>query len=469
MSANEHNSNGHEQQLKPPRRKTKYLVTLLAVVAVLVCPWPADNNTFIGSDYQQATLSRLQTKEISASEPAILHAGIAEVDITPPAGHPLAGYGSRSPKSYTEIHSRCYARALTLASGEHQVTILTADILTIHPAMAEAVLAKAGLKHEQVYFTASHTHAGPGGYIDRFIEESVLGKYDDGYFEDLTTKLAEVIKQSRQNLVEVEMGLLKANAAGQLKNRIDTNRPTYDKLSALVFREVKGMFGVSLKPLAVLLSFGAHPTIIGRHQYVLSSGYPGVLTEELKRHTGAKMVLFAAGTVGDAKPAIREPAERLQRSAKYGKALANILIEQWDQISYEQKTAMSNVRLALDLPTLRITAGPKWRINPLCTSWLAEKKSHLHIIRIGKVVLAGFPGDYSGELGRALDNWTSARGLELVPTSFNGDWKGYLVLRDSFFKYSGYETRDMNFYGPWSGEYLNDLTKRMIERTGPLE
>ena len=130
---------------------------------------------------------------------------------------------------------------------------------------------------------------------------------------------------------------------------------------------------------------------------------------------------------------------------------------------------MSNVRLALDLPTLRITAGSKWRINPLYTSWLDDNKSHLHIIRIGKVVLAGFPGDYSGELGRTLDNWTSAHGLELVPTSFNGDWKGYLVLSDSFFKYSEYETRNMNFYGPWSGEYLNDLIKRMIERTEPLE
>ena len=43
----------------------------------------------------------------------MLRVGTAEVDITPPVGHPLAGF-HRKEFGYREIDSRCFARALTL-------------------------------------------------------------------------------------------------------------------------------------------------------------------------------------------------------------------------------------------------------------------------------------------------------------------------------------------------------------------
>lgn len=451
---------------KPRKRRwLRRLAKLLLVVAILCSPWPSVNKSYVGSDYQMATLLRLGEMKRVPTEAGVLRAGIAQVDISPPVGHPLAGYYSRKPKTSTDVHSPCLARALTLEQDSQKVTILTADILVIDSAVARAVLDKAGLSADEVYFTASHTHAGPGGYVDNFAVELGLGKYDARYFDDLTTKLAQVIKQSRLQSTEVEMGLLKIDAPGRLENRIDKNLPTYDKLSALVFREVSGNSTPAKKPLAILVSFAGHPTIVGPGERFLSSGYPGVLVEELQRQTGAKMVCFAAGALGDARPHMGQSGERIELATLYGKTLAELIANKWSEIKYERQLELSNVRLAVDLPSLRVALSPRWRLSPLFTFWLPGRQTHIHLLRIGPVVLAGFPADYSGELARELDDWLSRRELKLVPTSFNGSYRGYFVSSETFFKYATPETRAMTWFGPWTGEYFNDLAKRIIERT----
>ena len=452
--------------VKPKKlRWLKRSAKLLLVIAILCCPWPSANKSYVGSDYQTATLSRLGAMEFTPGNPATLRAGIAQVDISPPVGHPLAGYYARKPKNFTDVHSPCLARALTLEQNSQKVTILTADILAIDSAVARAVLDKAGLSADEVYFTASHTHAGPGGYVDSFAIELGLGKYDARYFDDLTTKLAQVIKQSRLQSTEVEMGLLKTDAPGQLENRIDKSLPTYDKLSVLVFREVTGGSASAKKPLAILVSFAGHPTIVGPGERCLSSGYPGALVEELKQRTGAKMVYFAAGALGDARPHMGQPGERIEQVTMYGEILAELIASKWSEIKYERQLELSNVRLAVDLPSLRVALSQRWRLSPLFTFWLPDHQTHIHLLRVGPVVLAGFPADYSGELALELDDWLSRRGLELVPTSFNGSYRGYFVSSETFFKYATPETRAMNWFGPWTGNYFNELAKRIIEHT----
>jgi neutral ceramidase len=460
---------------KTPKKQSKLRLWVKRVIKIaivlLLLPWPADNSTYVDSDYQAATLARLKTKPAVSLLATTIRLGIAEVDISPPPEHPLAGHWQRIPKAYTNIHSRCYGRAVTLAWNQQQVTILTADILTIHPQVARVVLAKAGLQPDDVYFTSTHTHAGPGGYVDRGIEELSLGRYQGEYFNDLTTKLADTIKRSRQQLVEVEMASLTIDVSDKLKNRIDKTLPTYSTLSALVFRRITDN-SAAARPLAILISFSAHPTILTQNQRRLSSGYPGALVDEIKRRTGANMVLFAAGAVGSSRPTFggeKRPDERYARAVAYGKLLADRLMKHWDEKEYERRFVMSNTRLKVDLPPMRLTVASRLRLNPLYTSHLLDRQSHVHVLRIGQTVLTGFPADYGSDLALALDEWFTGRQLNLIPTSFNGDYRGYMVSQNLYFEYGNYETRVMSFFGPWVGDYLNDTVKRIIEHTTPLK
>ena len=140
-------------------------------------------------------------------------------------------------------------------------------------------------------------------------------------------------------------------------------------------------------------------------------------------------------------------------------------MEKWDTMACDQNLVMWNKRLEVDLPPFRMTVGKQLRLNPLFTGHLLDRRTHLHVVRVGNVVLAGFPIEYGSDLAFLLDDWLSEKGLEFVPTSFNGDWRSYMSSKDTFFKYDDYETRLANFYGPWAGEYLNDVIKHMVGRT----
>ena len=119
----------------------------------------------------------------------------------------------------------------------------------------------------------------------------------------------------------------------------------------------------------------------------------------------------------------------------------------------------------MSLPPVRLPfISSKLRFSPLLTWWIADRQTHLHALRLGPAVLVGFPGDYSGHLADRLDASTRGSGLSNIATSFDGDFRGYLVSENVFHRKSCYETRWMSFYGPWTGEYFNDLARRMVLR-----
>jgi hypothetical protein len=132
---------------------------------------------------------------------------------------------------------------------------------------------------------------------------------------------------------------------------------------------------------------------------------------------------------------------------------------------FARDVEVASLRLDVDLPPVRLPffcAG--LRFGPLLTWWIADRRTHLHALRLGPAVLVGFPGDYSGHLADRLAEATRPAGLATVATSFDGDFRGYLVSGRVFREKSCYETRWMSFYGPWAGESLNDLARRMVDR-----
>jgi hypothetical protein len=449
-----------ETEKKTKRLWLKIFLFGMLLIILVAIPWPADNSSYINSTYQKNTLDRLASTNIEITKKGPFLTGFAETDITPPPGHPLAGFASRRPKAYDDIHSRCYGKALTIARDSQMVTILTADILIFHKTTIESILKKTGLRSQDIYFTTTHTHAGPGGYINGILKEIIMGKYNDEYFEKLTSRLSNAVLQSRKNLRQTESGFINVDASDLLENRIDKRGKAFGKLSAIVFQEIN-----TRKTIAALICFSAHPTILREWTHALSSEYPGILSDAIKQRTQAEIVLFAAGAVGDSESNLKNPVDLIMRAEVYGRLLADKLLNNWDRLSFQKNPSLANIQLDADLGQVRVCVGPKLRVNPLLTNWLTDRKARLHMLRIGKVVLAGFPSDYCGDLAFKLDLWTKERGLELMPTSFNGDWKGYAATSETFFSHGGYETRDMNFFGPYWGEYLNDLVKQMVERT----
>ena len=442
---------------KPWYRRRRFLLPLsiLLVFLIFVGPWPADNTPYAQAGYFSDTVRRF---DAPASATGPLRAGFAEIEITPPVGHQLAGFTGRRPFASDSVFSRCYARALTLAVGDVEVTVLAVDLLLVNDDLAGAVLADAGLEPGEIFFTATHTHGGPGQWADHPLEKLIIGNYDADYAKRLSQQLADAVSQSRAELVPVETALVTVEATGTQWNRIDRKRATFDQLSALLLRPLDRPDG---PPIVALASFGAHATVAGHQSHAINADYPGALVDRVRAETGATNVMFAAGSVGDAS-ALRPAAKtREEMAVKVGERLADMLTAPIQEAAYDRTVTLANAYLPVELPSVRVPVTTTLRLSPLSTRWVAPDRSHLHALRIGPAMLIGFPGDYSGQLAGRLADGLSDTGLTVIPTSFNGDYLGYVISEDDFFGAAKYETRILNFYGPWLGPYLNDLAARL--------
>ena len=436
----------------------------MALVAVLVVvgPWPVDDSGFEGSAYQARTLDRLD-QIAGRAQAGPIRVGMAEVDLTPTTPRPLAGFIGQVRTPYVGVDSPCSARALTVGSPALTVTILTADLLLINAKLARAVRDRAGVRPEEVFFTASHTHGGPGGWGDHPLEMLVAGAYDPGYFDELAGRLADVVRRSRAQLQPAELGFVQVRARGRQSNRVERGSTTHDALSALVFRTPGAP--EDGPPLAILTVFGAHATVSHPVPPRLGGDYPASLVAEIKRRTGARMVLFAAGAVGDASPGRPKAPSQAESAALLGSFLADDLMAALPSARFDREPVVDHLRLDVDLPPVRLPFVAGWlRFSPLATWWIADRRTHLHAVRLGPAVLVGFPGDYSGQLADELAGSFRGTGLSAVATSFDGDFRGYLVSGRVFRDVPCYETRWMSFYGPWTGEYFNDVARRMADR-----
>ena len=93
-----------------------------------------------------------------------MRAGLGIIDITPPLGVELAGYGYYLKRQCDSVRDPLYARAVLLESGESRQLIVCFDLLGISQAVTDSVFraaASLGVPQERTMIVSIHTHTGP--------------------------------------------------------------------------------------------------------------------------------------------------------------------------------------------------------------------------------------------------------------------------------------------------------------------
>ena len=444
------------------RRRWVWAAVLLAAAFVAVVgPWPTYSSHFAGSGYASATFARVDRMSPGACV-GPLRAGAAAVDITPPVGEPMAGYGAREPKASRGILDRLHAKAVSLTNGLKCVTIVGGDVLLISPGLREAILARVGLPREEVYFTATHTHTGPGGYSPRWPYRPVLGRYDEKILRRLAGAFAEAVRRSRANMAAARVRYVQVRDDPELDsllfNRL-LNSPGKGSLSGLYLLRRDG------RPLACVVVLGAHPTNLERQDRRISGDYPGAVQRAIERATGA-VALFAQGGVGSMRLAIERTRDAGAFTAAGGKIAAVAAAGFGERGPAGQAAATVELAAAIvpvDLPPQQYRISEHWRLSPIACGLLHDRRTYVHVLRINEAVFLGMPGDMSGELADELERWSDGRPLSPVVTSFNGDYIGYLVPQRHYGT-GNYEVRKTNLFGPWCGAYFWELSRRIMKR-----
>jgi hypothetical protein len=222
-----------------------------------------------------------------------LRAGAATMDITPPTGYPMWGYGARHDAPSVGVLDPLRARALVLAAGTERIALVSLD-LGRAPTRDSTAAIRARVKNaagiEHIFLVGSHTHHGPVIELDDWPDPK------HSYVRQLEDKLVDVIVAANKALRPARLGLAsKEVTLNRNRHSKRADKPVDRELLVLRVEDDDG------KPIAHAVNFAAHPTMHDALMRKFSADYPGAMADLVEKETGAPC-LFLQGAAGDLSP-----------------------------------------------------------------------------------------------------------------------------------------------------------------------
>jgi hypothetical protein len=234
-----------------------------------------------------------------AQEPSeVFKAGAARRDITPKESVPMWGYGARHDALSTGVLDPLYAAALVIQAGTNKLAIVGLDLGRAPAekslqAIRQRIKAEAGIDYS--FIAGSHTHHGP---VLELTDEpgKGKGKFDASirYYKEMEDGIASAIIEANNKLVPAKMavGSVRLEAFNRNRHTKFEPKPSDRDLEVMRFDDAAG------KPLAIVVNFTAHPTMIPAQTLKFSADYVGAMKETVEKELGGTAI-FMQGAAGD--------------------------------------------------------------------------------------------------------------------------------------------------------------------------
>ncbi|MFD1144004.1 neutral/alkaline non-lysosomal ceramidase N-terminal domain-containing protein [Larkinella insperata] len=440
----------------------KFLLGLVGIILLFlaVSLAPVSDTPYRQTDYYSQTRQRLLHLPKPPNPRSSLQAGWAKVNLTPSFTTPTGGYGVRRGEHWKTVSDSIYVRTVVLTNGSTKVALVALDLLITPPTVTDQLkkrLPEVGFRWENVFTGAIHSHNSLGGWAPGLVGGLFAGDFDQRVVDHVTNAVLKSITLAQRQLAPVEIGFTQIAAPELVYNRMNDEGKVDGNIRLLKLQKKTG-------ESALLCTFGGHATIFRAldAQY-LSRDYPGVLVDQLEKQTGS-FALFMAGSVGSTGSKVREEKNVFSTIRTYADSLTNRIIPALPQLKTKPDSTLELLTLPLDLrePNARVVGD--WRVRPwLFYSVYGDYPSDLKALRIGRTVLLGTPCDFSGELMANLLPLADRKKLNLMVTSFNGGYVGY-ITPDKYYHKQAYETQTMNWFGPENGAYFVEMMQGLLTR-----
>lgn len=431
-----------------------FLFLLLVAIFTLT---RVDRSPIEEQEFYQKTLQSLQDLPIQSTQGDLWLAGWAKANMTPAKPIDLVGYAPRGP--YDFVQDSSFVKSIFLSNGKSSIAWLNLELLIVHPHLAKSI--ETAVKKEfpeisQVIFTATHTHSGMGGYMPGPAGELAFGGFKEEIVQMMTEKSLEAIAKAKMEVDTVSITYRKANAEELLANRFIKDGPTDPFTRQLIFTKKSG-------EKATLITYSAHATCLSSKFMGLSGDYPFYLMKSLEEKE-FDFALFASGTVGSHRPIA--PGNQVEDIMSYASQLDSINRLKMTRYATIRNTSLKNTRLDIQLREPHLRISDNWRIRPWLFDWLVgDTNAHFDITQIGNTLMISSSGEISGVFYEKWEKLAESKGLNLIITTFNGGYIGYITPDELYDKHF-HEVREMNWYGPGNGKYFDDMITKIIEQSG---
>ena len=399
---------------------------------------------------------------ITAGAQSKLTAGVGKADITPPIGTPLAGYGGRLGKPSTGVHDPTEARALVIDNGAEKIAFVGVDHLGFDHGMVERVRELASkataIAPDHIFVMSSHTHSGGGAFLELF--PVLAGRYDaqvrDGYAE----RAARAVIAANQNLraARIAIGAGEARGISRFRSSWPPGGPIDPEVG--VIRVDAADTG---KPMAVLMNFAAHPTVLGDKNFAFLADYVYYARRAVEQMIGGDvMAIFANGAQGTVAPRAFQGKDEWQRAENVGTILAAEVFK---------VTLMLTTQDAVDIRLVRHTFQAQTVLPPKAPVKVTLPPTYdtevCGVSFDNRVAFVTIPG----ELGSILNFQVKERGKLLgfektFVLGLTNDALGYIITEDEY-RHGTYES-SISLFGPGWGSFITNEAFQALEKLRPV-
>lgn len=252
---------------------------------------------------------------IVAAEP--VEVGMAQRDITPPDGFPMAGYYHERLAEGTI--DPLMAKAIVFRQGKTSAALVVCDLIGVTADLASAIRTEAakasGIPYEAIVVAATHSHTAPDYY--KALEAVLKGDRSDAkrsaYIDKLIAEPAAAVADAAKAAATCRLeagstaqktpvsfnrrfvmrdGSVRTWQSYANKETIKAAGPIDPEIGMLMVKSAAG------EPLGVVSNFALHLDTVGGSKW--SADYPKFVADCVHKKLGPKAIsIFATGCCGD--------------------------------------------------------------------------------------------------------------------------------------------------------------------------
>lgn len=420
-----------------------------------------------------------------------LHAGAAQVDITPEIGISLTGYIAREGKSIG-VHDPLYATTLVLSDNHKLAAIISCDLVALDEPFVrstrEKIQSATGIPSGNIMIACTHTHSGPATI---YLQD--CGEVDQNYMAFLQGKIVEGVQNALAGLQPVRVGVAQGTHTQGVIDRRNPGAPIDPEVGVIYICDPER------NPVAVMVNYACHPVVLTADNLLISADYPGSVKNAIQQKLGSP-VLFLTGAAGNTDPIQRR---NFQFARELGEALATEALQLLDSITpsleipwnvqsqlinlplYHAPTISDLNRLVALYNKNRIEAEQegqqlKAKMEQAMSGWadrildqlqrgmiMDYVPAEIQVFCLGNAVISGIPGELFSTLGRAIKSGAGKKQV-FISSCTNGN-VGYIPARDAYAQ-GGYEIDEAyKYYGypaaitPEAGEQIVNSALSLIK------
>lgn len=395
---------------------------------------------------------------------ADFRASVVKVDITPKTPQWLMGYG---PRLSTGVHDPIFHKIVALDDGRTQVFLVASDLCIFSPTVYDDAMARlkreTGIEGRNVWWTVTHTHAGPEvgppGMYDVLLAGRSDHEWNREYAEFTVASLIQGIRDARARLAPARLGIGTGSANANINRRardvdgkislgLNPDGPVDRQIGLIRLDHPDG------RPMALVANYAMHGTVMGGQFMEVSGDGPGTVAAYVEEKLGVPM-LYVNGAAGNIAPIYSvTPGTKAAHLTKFSVLLGDRILEANRTLAAPAGTVeLQSAEAFVETPRKE---GLGW---PVGLDRYATKDQQIRIpiryLRLNDTVIWGAPVEMFCELAFAVRNASPFRHTFFF--GYTNGWLGYLPTAKAFDE-GGYEPKT----SPFTPRAEGDVTRSVI-------